>query len=357
MRNLIVGRGMPVLIGQYGYPAEACLETVHPTSARLHYPQAADERYRCDVSYVSHCSRPPEKHMPDLLQRWRRPLAARGLNINEVAEYVVERARRMTFVDHRPARLLNREMLTTYQDARKAGEIDQQFWSDLFNLHDAVFRQAALEAISWRDIDLRIYGAGWADHPRLRRFSAGIAANGDELRRIYCSSRINLQLIGSSPLHPRLTDGVFCEAFFLVAAAPPTAALARRLPILQAIIEHNAKSMEQLDAVLSNEQRLILQEFCAHQERSVVRDMTLVNELRGEAFTAYQAVFGDWPQVVFSSHQQLLDKVEHFLDRDDHRAEIARQMAARARQVFALDAFVGEIVSFIRSRCHVEADA
>jgi hypothetical protein len=357
MRNLIVGRGMPVLIGQYGYPAEACLETVHPTSASLYYPQAPDERYRCDMSYVSHCSRPPEKHMPDLLQRWRRPLADRGLDINEVAEYVVERARRMTFVDHRPARLLSREMLTTYQQARKAAEIEQRFWSDLFNLHDAVFRQAALEAISSLDVDLRIYGAGWADHPRLSRFSAGVAANGHELRRVYCSSRINLQLIGSSPLHPRLTDGLFCEAFFLVAAAQPTADLARRLPILQAIVEHNPRSIEQLDAILRDEQRLILQEFRTHQERPIAWDMTLVNELRGEAFTVFQAVFGDWPQVVFTSHQELLDKVQHFLGCDDQRAEIARQMAARARQVFGLDAFVGDVVSFLRDRCHVEANA
>jgi hypothetical protein len=84
---------------------------------------------------------------------------------------------------------------------------------------DRLFRHQVLEwaadLADERGYTLRLYGQGWDRHPRLGRYAAGLARQGDEMLAIYLASRINLQIIETGFLHSRALDGLAAGGFFL----------------------------------------------------------------------------------------------------------------------------------------------
>jgi hypothetical protein len=90
---------------------------------------------------------------------------------------------------------------------------------DIHRFADRCFRHATLGWVSsWcaaHGKTFRLYGRGWSGHAEFKRWDAGVAEPGEQMRAIYQASRINLQLIESGFIHSRSLDGLAAGGFFL----------------------------------------------------------------------------------------------------------------------------------------------
>lgn len=153
------------------------------------------------------------------------------------------------------------------------------------------------------DFDLKLWGAGW-DDPILGRFVAeeGRAFDLDDMVRVFCASRININLhsanhvVGLDPepdfVNPRTFELASCGAFQLVDRREPLPALfaADELAIFDSSAEMRAKVEWYLErdderaAMAGRARRRALAEHTyEHRMRQVLRD-TLSPELAGAAF-------------------------------------------------------------------------
>jgi hypothetical protein len=82
-------------------------------------------------------------------------------------------------------------------------------------VNNALVRHESLLWLAETGLDLRLYGRGWENHPRLARFARGVADNGTDLAAIYRCSRINLQVTPFGCVHQRMLDGLAAGGFFL----------------------------------------------------------------------------------------------------------------------------------------------
>ncbi len=156
----------------------------------------------------------------------------------------------------------------------------------------ASYRQHFLEPFAGADIDLRLYGNGWRDHPILGRFAGGTLAPGRELNAAYGGSRILLHVHNELTMHQRLIEGALAGGFFLVNRLDPE------------------------------------------------RDFERASDY-----------FEDGREIVFfDSPADLLEKCRHYLDHDDERREIADRMRRRALECYTVEPIAAEALRLVRDR-------
>jgi len=211
---------------------------------------AEQERYACDVSYVSHASQtarqfhdeerarvsgnPALVRLLDTLHELFPPRLAKHREIGGQIPYAVLRE------------ALDRCGVTLTDEGLRGRLISWYLW----RLGDRLFRHEALEWVAaWARAGghtLRLYGNGWDRHPTLAEFAAGPAENGRELLCIYRASRINLQLMPAGFIHQRSLDGLAAGGFFLTRQAEPTLRAPRLRALLARIAELNIRTTREL---------------------------------------------------------------------------------------------------------------
>ena len=213
-----------------GYPNENLSCIPYPTNEQFYHPMNLGKKDRgkhdCEVSYVSHVSFSPEKVFADLLAQindYSRTKDAKGVNdYKEILKIMFELVKERFYdekdcynqSDYEPLLLEAEEQKgSRIEDDRLRAYILKEFF---YKIGSAFFRQLPLEWIAEEGYDLKLYGKGWENHPRLSKHAQGPAINGQELCKVYNSSQINLHLLHVSILHPRLIDGLASGGFFLV---------------------------------------------------------------------------------------------------------------------------------------------
>jgi len=207
-----------------GYPDENLSYLPVSTNPKLYRPMSLSdkerEKYGCEVSYVSHTSQSPENAFIDLL------FGVSDLETKEVLKIMCELVKER-FLNEKDCHSQKDYELLLLDAERRSGkeirnskarsEIVWSFWHDVGN---AFRKQLPLEWVAEDGYDLKLYGRGWENHPRLSKYAQGIARNGKELCKIYNASQINIQVLAGGNLHPRLVDGIASGGCFLAKYSP-----------------------------------------------------------------------------------------------------------------------------------------
>ncbi|MCA9244616.1 MAG: hypothetical protein KDA32_11705, partial [Phycisphaerales bacterium] len=340
---------------QSGYPAEQiCVAPVPVNPRRFHdRPVSGDERarYACDVSFVSNHSIAPEAFI-------------------EQASVSIppEQARLLRAIDEDFAARIARDDVPATQPRTNALilQIAQREGIDWMTLDhcDALrravvdklitlrFRQEALEAVSGMGLELRLYGNGWENHPRLARYARGPAAHGDELRAIYQATRVNLQLMPTGAIHQRLIEGLFSGGFFLIRRTAADTCGDVYGEIEAYCLQNNIESDLALIAAADTDRRV-----GAHLERlrerlfapgepydGLVADFELARA-RGFPLDA-RGLLPRYDDVAFGTTGELAALLNQFLHDEAARREIAGPQRSAVNQHFSYDAALKRMFDF-----------
>jgi hypothetical protein len=176
-------------------------------------------RFACDVSFVSHASTPAVVLMTPQLAKAGSPEVRRLLTEMFDRLRAVYESGGMVYHRLSFGKMLNEASASAglVLEAQSREEV-----IDLFSqqINNALFRHQALEWLAETDVDLHLYGKGWENHPRLKRYARGVADNQQQLTAIFQSSRINLQVTPHGAVHQRLFEGLASGGFFLIRHTP-----------------------------------------------------------------------------------------------------------------------------------------
>jgi hypothetical protein len=205
-------------------------------------------------------------------------------------------------------------------------------------LNNALYRQQALrwiKAIVQRmDLKFSLYGRGWEGHLEFGSWARGPIEPGEPLGNLVRQTKINLQIVPSICLHPRLLDGLAAGGFFLVRNHPADDLLPAVSRYLRANADPAVQTTDQMAARLSGES---LEKFRGLLERAqCMADLGQPIDLihwtrcceRSGLLDEQGECLPDLAPITFSDETGLQAAIQRY--RDDEPAR--RQIADRQRQ-------------------------
>ena len=190
------------------YPPDGFHECDVPTGfvGQFEVRPELEERYACDVSFVSTASKSPEEVYRE--RRRQTPPELLPL-IDAVYEEVCSYLKSGLQICN-PKTFLERMMAETgVEVVDVAARQDLETWY-VFRLFDWGFRQEALRwTAAWarrRGGRFRIYGRGWESFAGLEEFAGGHLWEREEVAAVHRFSKISLQLFALTALHQRTYD-------------------------------------------------------------------------------------------------------------------------------------------------------
>ncbi len=350
-----LGFGRLHLSQNFGYPAQRYMEATVGVDETRFAPRAvasADrERFACDVSYVGHSSTPADAILAPHLAK------ADGPDTRRLLTEMFERLRaiyqsggmayhRLHFQD-----LLNSTSAATglYVDAQS-----REALLDLFShqINNALFRHQALEWLAEMDINLHLYGKGWENHPRLKRFARGVADNQRQLTTIFQASRINLQVTPHGAVHQRLFEGLASGGFFLIRHSPGELVENIYKPIWEWCQAQGITSDEELLARATPEIHTALVElktllgFSPFDFGSPFMEVMRLSADTGFTRSA-ASVWPEYGEVAFASRADLHQRVRRYLTDEPERQRIAASMRQQVLERFTYLSTSRRLLSFI----------
>jgi hypothetical protein len=331
--DFCVGFGRLHLAGKHGYPAERYLSSTigvneerfdrsPPTAAQL-------DRYRCDVSYVSHASTPADVLLKEKLDQQtdlgRRVL--KDIYDRLVGHYQSGGAAPSDVSLRMMAEASMARLKTTMPEA------DLKSLIVFFNqkVNNALFRHQTLGWVAGMGVDLRIYGRGWENHPTLARFGKGVADNIVDLGAIYRASRINLQVTPHGSVHQRLLDGLAAGGFFLCRRHPGDFVGRLYQELAEWADRHNVRGDDELYARADGRVTEIIAQINELEgsppDRRQMRVFDVMNGHRDTDFmTSADSIWPEYERIVFDDRAELERQVRRYLKDDGERRRIAASM-------------------------------
>ncbi|MBP7745198.1 MAG: glycosyltransferase family 1 protein [Phycisphaerae bacterium] len=296
---------------EFGYPPDRFLPVRIPVSPDVFHDGPLDPetaaRYAADVCYVGHGGEPIEALYRQARQRWN-PVLHKAL------DQVYGRVQRW---------LSGAEPIdpqaTTEDIVRTLAAIGNVSLTDFANrLYDVGRRQQTLEWVAaWAQRTgrvFRIYGRGWAQHPTLAPFAAGVIEHGEPLRRVYRASKLALQLMPSGFLHQRALEALASGTLPLARYCPEDFA---QLPIETFVTQRAAgKHAEKTAAIFAGLERVV---FRTPAEFEIIAERYLADA------DARQSVWADLHAVVQRdyTYESVMRRIL-----EAHRAVIQRRAEA-----------------------------
>lgn len=355
--DLVVGLVSHASAARAGYPVDQCRFIPVPVSPVVFHPTPlapeVRDRHACEISFVTNLSITAQEHLRAMLARVTQP-ETRQL-IGALYEVIVQRVRDGAAPASTPQTVALTQSvacdLKLEITAADADNLRRHFTDRLINI---VFRHQVLEWAADLGLDLRIYGRGWENHPRLRRYARGPAGHGEELRCIYQASRLNIQAMASCATHQRLIEGVFSGGFFVIRAT----AFDQSGDLSQTIRERSAALGLRSDEELwtANDPRLgaAVQELNerlyapAKLYPGFLQDLQIATE-RGYPMEAGR-LLPDYDRVQFGGREQFERVVHEFLAAPEERARIVERQRRVLQQYFGYDAAVQRLIDFAAER-------
>lgn len=214
-------------IEQFDYPNDQFEYVDVPVSTRIFHDgeptPSQRKQFECDISFVSNASTPIEQfHATELanndptVHEFMNELFEATMPVIDDDAFCLHKAIALT------TRIANEMRLTMSQDNIRAFATHYTY-----RVFDWGRRQRTLQWVSeWANRTHRtfkIFGRGWEDHPTLSAHAGGVLEHGEELRAMYRSSTLSLQLIPSGFHHQRSFEIIasgsspltrFCEGDF-----------------------------------------------------------------------------------------------------------------------------------------------
>jgi hypothetical protein len=333
-RDYCLGLGRLHLSDRYGYPRSrflSCPVGINEKRFEQFQLTRSDlERFGCDVSYVSHASRPADQIVREFAARSGSPQIAR------LCDHFYQRlegwyaAGGIALSEVTMRQMLDRCMA----DVRvQLAESDVPGFVTFFNqsVNNAIFRHQTLNWLAGLGINLHIWGKGWEAHPTLSCFARGIADNQSDLAKIYRASKINIQVTPHGSVHQRLLDGLAAGGFFLLRWHPGDAVGRIYRELLAWCRENSVNSDDELHAKADGHVREIFARI-NYLEGSTpqTRVFSVFDVMNGHAdsdfMTSADSIWDAYEQVAFNDGVELADKVKRFLGDDAARQQIAASM-------------------------------
>ena len=355
--DIVVGTIGSLRADASGYSRDQWCSVPTPVSTRVFsnepVPEGELRPYRCDVSFVTNLSITPEQFLAQMLEQAPTPDMRRVLQAlhDTFAARIARGDIPGTLVQIvAQTQALGRDLgyeLTLDQ----ADNIRRAFTDRIINIY---FRQLVLEWAADMDLDLRIYGRGWEDHPRLRRYARGVAAHGQELRCIYQASRINLQAISTGAVHQRLMEGLFSGGFMAIRRTP----IDECAPLVESIqryaiergIDNEHELWETRDKQLARDLRALNDRLYAPAQLypGFVNDLYIARErgFRNEA----KALLPHYEDVAFGSRTDFERLVSRFLNDPTARNAITADHRAAVVDLFSYDTVLERVLNFAERR-------
>lgn len=186
-----------------GYPRVEVLPAA-VNAARFATPPRRRAEFAAEVAFVSNVARPqPEALLPHV----ERYVQEHGYGHGRPAHYRAQRE------------ALERLGLQVPTEAREGFE--RQLY---FDFERYLQRREVLRWVRDAGFDLRLYGRGWETDPELAPLARGPVAPGEELRDLYHSAAVHLQINLDTNVHPRVFECLAAGGLILAAATPDDSA-------------------------------------------------------------------------------------------------------------------------------------
>ncbi len=196
--DFVVGHIYSNAAGLRGYLPEACLEFPVPVSESKFHATPVDakvkESKKCDIAYVSHQSQTPEAFDREFTKQFNAQQLPAFVDCRAAVQAAMENwydgDQHAVLVDaqHALAKALNHPA---------DGAVSDLLWNQYIHpLAERIIRHQTLhwasEIASVHNLDFRIFGNGWHDHPTLNQHNAGPLPHGQALRECYQSAAVHL---------------------------------------------------------------------------------------------------------------------------------------------------------------------
>ncbi|MDI6703314.1 MAG: glycosyltransferase [bacterium] len=201
------------------------------------------KEYECDLAFVSHCSPPqPNPEYPGLIER--------------ITEIRMSSSERITYGD-----------LDYWLDCIKRAErelsmdISEDKIPEILRYIDFCVNRYVnrIKPILWAEelgIKIKLYGKGWEEIPRLRRYAMGPVTPGEVLKSVYHSAKIHLHISEvEGAFHSRVLECIASGGFILMFRPLKLEEISNYLTIERDIILYDSKKdfQEKVRFYLNNE--------------------------------------------------------------------------------------------------------
>jgi hypothetical protein len=271
-RDLIIGytQGLDT---KYGYPRCRLMPLNIPADRRIFHPLPLTDtnrmRYGCELAFMSNVSMSSEQVIEQKILPTAEPLGVSRNTLEAIHDHLWKQYRDdRTFASRE---LLLRELMAFEEfshawnalgtrtggapisedqtpqspaDSLMTSRQDELLRLFYWRLNDTIYRHVVLEWADELGIDLHLYGQGWEDHPRFRKYARGPLPHGPELNIAYQAARRCLHLNITQGMHQRIHEIVASSGRLLVrtlpargAAGEPPRPLMRRLVALLRLCE------------------------------------------------------------------------------------------------------------------------
>ncbi|OWY71690.1 hypothetical protein B7486_08445 [cyanobacterium TDX16] len=364
-RDYYVCGELDELVRHFCYPASQGMAWTAATSELTYssepLPDSVLSHQRCDFSYVSNQSQLPEDFHKDAIRRMANNKPGETL-FNCIFDWV------RRDMEECPRQAIGRPATTILAQASKDSGITpgsahietsiRRFY--IHPLMELLFRQQALDWVAAycerSGRQLQIYGHGWENHPRFARFARGVAESGEQLRAIYQASAINLQIIGSGAIHPRLLDGLASGGFFMIRRTPFDCLQNLVLRLLSVVdrcgITADTTYQENQQPEFASALRELHEfetgwpgpEAVSIQAPQLAR----YREMEQSGFHRNAAaMFPDYEEVAFDSAESLAQRADFLLSDPPRRRSLADSFHSVAVKRYTYSAFVSDLVNFL----------
>jgi hypothetical protein len=298
--------------------------------------EAALAAYGCDVAFVSDESTPANLLFADALECVPDPDLAPVLSTTyERIRAVYDNGEAGGMISH-PSRIR-----AIVRAAAQAHHIDPAALSLLpllpffERINRVLFQHQTLAWLAGGggDLQVRIYGSGWEQHPQFREFARGTIENSQARRAIWQASRISLAASPFGAANDDLLAGVASGAFYLMRFCPadvierfyaPVAEFCRanQITTTSELRRRAPRSMRRLVGFAS---RTLGMDVLADWDEFVphLLDATATARVRSAA-----AIWPDesYPAVSFASRDELLAQCTRYLYDGPERKRVAETM-------------------------------
>jgi hypothetical protein len=355
--DFVVGMFKLEFTGKYAYPFRQYrsmpLLADMSAMASERISEELIDAHRCDVSYVSHQSKSPEQIRDELLLK----MDDSGRKIflalyDRIAErYAAGDAIYFEFDTNGLAGEVEQEMGIAFASTYR----QELLWHIWHRINNAFYRGQALDWVADQGVDLRLYGQGWEDHPRLARFARGPLDHGDA-GAVYRGSRVNLQILPYGAIHHRMLNGMASGGFFLIRHHPSDQMHRIEIPLSRRIAELGISRDEELygsdDPVL----RSLLSEYRQAQKMDTPTPMMKPEELltvlkiaeeNDHRFRAGH-VLPRLEEVTFRTPKDLAVLLRKYLDDEEDRMRMIEEQREAVDRAFSYRRGAEEILDAYR---------
>lgn len=356
LRDFVLTPSRQRWIEEYAYPPRQCMEFRKLT--RIPPRPISWTSHNNRVTYVSNWSQLPSTIHQELLA-----------GTSGQARDVIDLACQEMIAVYEAGQSLStpgdvrRILLHTMQQLQVTAEekVVRLTTTRLFDrMNNVLFRQQGLrwarQACQMLGLELKIHGTGWEKHPDFADCAAGTVDYGSDLEELTRRSAINLVLEPFVCIsHQRFLDAIVAGGFCLIRDNPANHnihSIIELIRIADQPVEDATRLLECLPPAYHEQYQQTIQ-ACDRADSSpgAVDHVAIVRALQKCRWLPEEGLMiPSWDRTVFSSPEQLHQKLARFTRDEELRVRIARAQRQYVEQHFSYQAGIQQVLRFIQDR-------